>query len=236
MTLVHVQESSRPCLRIALISDNHALRMGLKMTLKVHPFMTIITDDVSAGTNAVDIVVRDNPQVIIIDLELSDADPLTLIRGLRSAAADSHILVLSGLDDAKLTREALAAGAEGVMLTIQPPAVLFAAIESLPGFVPCPMGDRPAQSADNLMGDRPSSKSYEPTRQGLIESLTPREWEIIRLIAKGFKNKEISGRLCIAETTVRHHLTSIYSKLHVSTRQKLLIMAHQRGFLELGAG
>ena len=233
---MHVQESSRPCLRIALISDNHALRMGLRMTLNVHPFMNIITDDVPAGANAVDIVLRDKPQVIIIDLELSNADPLALIRGLRSAAADSHILVLSGLDDAKSTREALAAGAEGVVLTIQPPAVLFAAIESLSGFVPRPMGDRPAQSADSLMGDRPSAKSHEPTRQGLIESLTHREWEIVHLIAKGFKNKEISDRLCIAETTVRHHLTSIYSKLHVSTRQKLLIMAHQRGLLELGAG
>jgi DNA-binding NarL/FixJ family response regulator len=236
MTLMHVQELNRPCLRIALISDNHALRMGLRMTLKVHPFMNIITDDVSAGANAVDIVVRDKPQVIIIDLELSDADPLTLIRGLLSAAADSHILVLSGLVDAKLTREALAAGAEGVVLTIQPPAVLFAAIESLSGFVPRPMGDRPAQSADSLMGDWPSVKSHEPTRQGLIASLTSREWEIIRLIAKGFKNKEVADRLCIAETTVRHHLTSIYSKLHVSTRQQLLIMAHQRGFFDLGAG
>ena len=232
---MHVQESNRPCLRIALISDNHALRMGLRMTLKVHPFMTIITDDVSAGANAVDIVVRDKPQVIIIDLELSDADPLALIRGLRSAAAYSHILVLSGLDDAKLTREALAAGAEGVVLTIQPPAVLFAAIESLRGFAPRPVDHRPAQSAIGLIDDRSSVRSDDRTRAGFKESLTSRELEIVHSLARGFKNKQIADSLNIKEATVRRHFTQIFGKMHVSSRQQLLIAAHQQGLIEFSA-
>jgi DNA-binding NarL/FixJ family response regulator len=135
------------------------------MLLKTHPFASEV-DDILLGANAVEIIAREKPQVIIVDLELADADTSELIRKLRAAAKNSHILVLSGLDDAKLTREALAAGAEGVVLTIQPPAVLFAAIESLCGFAPKPADNRPAQSAMGLIGDRSSVGNDDQTRAG----------------------------------------------------------------------
>jgi DNA-binding NarL/FixJ family response regulator len=142
--------------------------------------------------------------------------------------------VLSALSDETLTREALAAGAEGVVLTIQPPAVLFAAIESLCGSVPRPMDNRPAHAATGLIGNRPSAGSTDLPRQGFIESLTAREREVIQSLAKGFSNMEIADKLCISETTVRHHFTAIFSKLHVSNRQQLLIKAHQQGLVEFG--
>ena len=230
-----IQESSTCSLGIALISNNPVLRMGLHMILKAHPFVSTI-DDISLSSQAVDIIVREKPQVVIIDLELSDTDTSELIRKLRSAAADSHILVLSGLNDETLTRGALSAGAEGVVLTIQPPAVLFAAIESLCGYIPNPMASRSTQFATGLISDSPSARSHDLTRAGFIESLTLREREIIRSLAKGFKNKEIADRLCISETTVRHHFTAIFSKLHVSNRQQLLIAAHQQGLVEFGTG
>jgi DNA-binding NarL/FixJ family response regulator len=135
------------------------------MLLKTHPFASEV-DDILLGANAVEIIARKKPQVIIVDLELADADTSELIRKLRAAAEDSNILVLSGLDDAKLTREALAAGAEGVVLTIQPPAVLFAAIESLCGFAPKPADNRPAQSAMDLIGDRSSVENDDQMRAG----------------------------------------------------------------------
>ena len=235
MTPLPIQESSTRTLRIALISNNPVMRMGLRMTLKEYlSFATII--DVCLGSTAVDIIVREKPQVIIIDLELADADTSELIRKLRAAAADSHILVLSGLNDAQLTREALAAGAEGVVLTIQPPPVLFAAIDALCGFAPRPMNPRPALSATGLISERPSAQHNDLPRKGFIESLTSREREIIQSLAKGFKNKEIADRLCISETTVRHHFTAIFGKLHVSSRQQLLITAHQQGLVEFGTG
>jgi DNA-binding NarL/FixJ family response regulator len=230
-----IQESSTRVLRIALISSNPVMRMGLHMILKTHPFVSEV-DDVSSGTNAVEIVVRGKPQVIIVDLELADADPVALIRELHAAAADSHILVLSRLSDEKLSREALASGAEGVVLNVQPPAVLFAAIESLCGFAPTPMDSRLTQSATGLISDRPSARSNDRPRAGFIESLTPREREIIQSLAKGFKNQEITDKLCNSETTVRHHFTAIFSKLQVSNRQQLLITAHQQGLVKLSAG
>ncbi|NWF72056.1 MAG: response regulator transcription factor [Nitrospirae bacterium] len=203
------------------------------MTLKTHPFASEV-DDVPLGAYAVEFVVRKKPQVIIIDMELAEADTSELIRKLRAAAADSHIVVLSGLDDTKLTREALAAGADGVVLTIQPPAVLFAVIESLCGFAAGSVDTRPAQSTIGLINDRSSAKSDDRTQAGFNESLTSRELEIIHSLAKGFNNKQIAERLFIKEATVRRHLILIFSKMHVSSRQQLLITAHQQGLIEFG--
>ena len=232
MTPAPIKESSTRFLRIALISNNPVMRIGLQMVLKDYPFVAEI-DVVSLGATAVDIVVRRKPQVSIIDLELSDADPLRLIRELRSAAADSHILVLSRLSDEKLSREALASGAEGVVLNVQPPAVLFAAIESLCSFAPKPAVSMSGQPATVLLNGRSLGGSNDVSRKGFIESLTARECDIVHALAKGLKNKEIADKLCISETTVRHHFTQIFSKVNVTSRQQLLIMAHQRGMVEL---
>ncbi len=229
-----IQESNARFLRIALISSNVAIRMGLRMILKSHSFASEV-DDLPLGGTAVEIVARKRPQVIIVDLELADADTSELVRKLRAAAADSNILVLSGLGDAKLTRDAIAAGADGVVLTIQPPAVLFAAIDSLCGFAPSPMDDRPAQSAVGLIHDRSSGKSNARTQTELIGSLTSRELEIVHSLAKGLKNKQIAERLCIKEATVRRHFTEIFSKMQVTSRQQLLIAAHRKALIEFGA-
>jgi len=229
-----IQESSSRALRIVLISNNPVLRRGLHIILKESPFVSEIAE-VAVSSQAVDTVVREKPQVVVVDLRLVDADPSALIRALRAAAADSHILVLSGLHDETLTREALAAGADGVVLTIQPPAVLFAAIDSLRGFAAGSVDNRPAHPPLGLTHDRSSDRNKDRTQAGFIESLTSRELEIVHFLAKGLKNKQIADRLYISETTVRHHFTAIFSKLHVSNRQQLLIAAHQQGLIEFGA-
>jgi len=232
-TQTGIQESSACALSIALVSNNPLLRRGLHMILKESPFVSEIAE-VAVSSQAVEIVVREKPQVVLLDLKLVDADTSALIRALRTAAADSRILVLSGLNDETLTREALAAGAEGVVFTIQPAAVLFAAIESLCGGVPRPMATGPTQSAPSLVSQRPPAGGNDLNRTGFIESLTTREREVLQSLAKGFTNLEIADRLCISETTVRHHFTAIFSKLHVSNRQQLLIAAHRQGLVEFG--
>jgi len=229
------QESSSRFLCVGLITGNYVIRMGLHLILGTDPLISKIVD-IPVGAHARDIVVREKPQVIIVDLDLSDADPSAVIRELRVAFAASRILVLSGLNDSKPTVDALSAGAEGVVLNVQPPAVLIAAIESLSGFAPRPAGNRSAQSADCQIRDMPVAGSRDFAPPGSIDSLTTREREIIVLISKGLRNKSIADRLYVSDTTVRHHLTSIYSKLHVSSRQQLLIVAHKQGLDERAAG
>jgi DNA-binding NarL/FixJ family response regulator len=116
------------------------------------------------------------------------------------------------------------------VLKNQPPTVLIAAIQSL--------GESGKQHDEiKLLGKEPASQSDSakkfPLASEKFNSLTTREREIIRLIAMGLKNKEVASRLHISDITVRHHLTSIFNKLDVSDRQKLLILAHAHGIVDL---
>lgn len=202
--------------------------------LKEFPCAAAITE-VAVSSQAVETVVREKPQLVVVDVKLADADPSELIKALRAAASNPRILVLVGLEDETLTRKALAAGAEGVVFTIQPAAVLCAAlIDSLSRDVPKATALRPAQAHARPISNGPSARSNELKREGFIESLTLREREVLQALAKGLKNVEIADRLCISETTVRHHFTAIFSKLHVSNRQQLLIAAHRQGLVEFG--
>ncbi len=213
-----IQDSSACALRIALISNNHVMRSGFHVILKEFSLVAEITE-VAVSSQAVEIIAREKPQIVVVDLKLADADTPALIRALRTVTANLRILAFSGLDDERLTREALAAGAEGIVFTIQPAVVLLAAIESLCG---------------GLTSYRPSARSNTLNRAGFIESLTSREREVLQSLAKGFTNVQIADHLYISETTVRHHFTAIFSKLHVSNRQQLLIAAHRQGLVEFG--
>jgi DNA-binding NarL/FixJ family response regulator len=110
----------------------------------------------------------------------------------------------------------------------------LAAIDSLCRGVPNSVAPEPSQSAPSLISHEPSARSNDLKRVGFIGSLTSREREVLQSLAKGLTNVEIADRLCISETTVRHHFTAIFSKLHVSNRQQLLITAHRQGLVEFG--
>lgn len=219
-------KARNPSLRVIMISNNHMIRVGSRMILEAHPNISLVRE-LSGGPDAVEVVAEEKPEVILIDLDV--AGVLDLIRKFHVAAKDSHILILAGLNDEELTREALCSGAAGVVLKMQPPAVIFAAIESA-----CSNASKTLVSLLPALGRIVHyAKTNDSELSKAITSLTTREREIIPLIGEGFRNKDIADRLCISETTVRHHLTSIFTKLEVSNRQRLLIVAHQYGLIEL---
>jgi DNA-binding NarL/FixJ family response regulator len=195
-----------------VVSSNYMTRAGLRMILAAHPDILLL-GELIRGSDAVEIVSQEKPDVIVMDLDLPGGDVSALIRKFRAVAKDTHILILCGLSDEQLTREALSSGAAGVVLKIQPAAVIFAAIEGLY-----------CKSPEAI-------SSFEPTKA--FSNVTSREREFIALMGVGLLKKVVAERLFISETTVRHHLTSIFNKLGVSSRQKLLIVAHQSGLAKL---
>ncbi len=207
-------------------------RVGLRTILGAHPNVSLV-GELSGDTNAVEVAGQKKPEVILIDVDLTGVGLLDLIGKLRAAAKDSQILILCGLDNEQLTREALCSGAAGVVLKIQPPGVLIAAIEDLCNDAPKTILSQSIQPVSSLMSNMDSVKKNGSAPPQIVASLTARERGVIALIGEGLRNKDIADRLCISETTVRHHLTSIFNKLEVSTRQKLLIVAHQYGLVEL---
>jgi DNA-binding NarL/FixJ family response regulator len=186
---------------------------------------------VVTARRAVEVAGHEQPRVVLIDLDRSAIDVVRLIRDLQKAAEQSLALILSSLRDGDLTRMALCSGAVGVVLKVQPPAVLIAAIAGLcDGDLQIERQRMPP--APYVLNDQRQVKQSDQER-ARINDLTTREREIIGLIGEGLKNKDIADRLCISEITVRHHLTNIYGKLDVSNRLKLLILAHQHGLVEM---
>jgi DNA-binding NarL/FixJ family response regulator len=166
------------------------------------------------------------PDVFILDLD-TERDAVGTITQLRESAPTSKIVLLCGLEDKDRTCEAFAAGVDGVILKIQPPEVVLAVIEALyaSAKLQTPV-ERAGPGGGNLgIPAKHTGESALPP-PAWPDALTEREREIIRLVEQGLSNKDIAYTLSISDSTVRHHMTSIFDKVGVPNRQKLLIHAH----------
>lgn len=163
---------------------------------------------------------REQPNLIVLDIMLGDEDGLTILPELREVAQNARVLVLTGLLGSESQRRAMLAGAMGVVLKEHAAEVLIKAIIKVhQGEV---WLDRLMMGS--LLDEMTQAPEIDPGEEK-IASLTEREREVIALLAKGLKNKQIGQRLFISETTVTHHLSSIFSKLDVSDRLELVIYA-----------
>ena len=212
-----------PTLTIVIMSNQCLVRLGLQKILEssatipmvVHPHPWRIADQFSPETQ---------PDVIILDLE-TECDVTRTLNQIRESSPTSKIVILCGLEDQDRTHEAFAAGIDGIILKIQPPAVVLAVIEAL--HVPAQPQTYREQDGKVGMGFRPLTVDAATPPKAWPDALTEREREIIRLVGQGLSNKDIAYKLSISDSTVRHHMTSIFDKVGVPNRQKLLIHTHQ---------
>ena len=179
-------------------------------------------------SEALEIAANEQPNMIILDILLGDEDGLSFLPELREVATNSRVLVLTGLRSTESQRRAIIAGAMGVVLKEHAAEVLIKAINKVhQGEV---WLDR------SLMGSVLDAITQAPEvdpETARIDSLTERERQVLALIAEGLKNKQIGERLFISETTVTHHLSSIFSKLEVSDRLELVIYAFSRNLVKV---
>ena len=214
-------------LMIAILSRQWLVCLGLQKMLEgratvqmvVSPYQWRIPDGFPTGTR---------PDVVILDLE-TEQDATGTINQIRKSAPTSKIVLLCGFEDQPRTREAFAAGVDGIILTVQPPTVILAVLEALYA---------PAQPETYVERDRavgldltpPAVKTKSEADAPPLawpDALTEREREIIRLVGQGLSNKDIAYTLSISDSTVRHHMTNIFDKVGVPNRQNLLIHTYQ---------
>jgi DNA-binding NarL/FixJ family response regulator len=219
--------SETSVIRVLIVSDNHLIRAGLRRILDSQPIFCVLADITIEKADTFDIT-TEHPNLVLVELDPRATDALGFIGSLQGFQKESPILVLSDLADYELSRKALALGAAGIVLKMQPPAVLIAAIQEL-----CPHNGHRSTLKNVAMERKPTSSAANTEGARNIKSLTLREREIIRLVGRGMKNKDIAHRLSISDITVRHHLTSIFCKLEIEDRQKLLILAHRSGLADL---
>ena len=218
--------TARP-ITIMIVDDHVVIRSGLRMLIEHDQEMQVVAQ---AGnrTEALERATTSRPDVIILDILLGDDDGLNFLPELCQASPNSRVLVLTGVQNPDAHRRAIRRGAMGIVLKEHAADQLLKAIKKV--------HDGEVWIERSMMGsmiqefNKPALVDPEITK---IESLTDREREVIALIGEGLKNKQVGERLFISETTVTHHLSSVFSKLEVSDRLELIIYAFRHGLAKM---
>ena len=203
--------SERP-ISVMIVDDHVVIRSGLRMLIEHDQQMRVVA---MAGNQAeaLERAASERPDVIVLDLVLGDVDALSFLPELCQASPTSRVLVLTGVQNPDAHRSAIRRGAMGIVLKEHAADQLLKAIEKVnKGEVwieRSMMGSMIQELSKPQMVDPELAK---------IETLTEREREVISLVGEGLKNKQVGERLFISETTVTHHLSSVFSKLEVSDR------------------
>lgn len=221
-----MQTATPSPIKIVIIDDHKIVRGGLRMLIESHQHLSIV-GEAGSRAEAIPVVARELPHVVLLDLDLNGESGLDLIPEITAASSQSHVLILTGVRDDEVHQQCLRLGAKGLVRKEMAAEVLIKAIEKVgAGEI---WFDRSMMS--HVLSDvlnRREAKRIDP-ETAKINSLTEREKQIIPLVCEGLKNKQIAERLFISDTTVRHHLTSIFSKLDISDRLELVIYAYRFG-------
>jgi len=214
--------------RVVIVDDHTMIRTGLRMLIENEAGMSVV-GEASNRAEAVDVVKREKPDIIILDVDLAGESSLDAMPDLHAATSGkAHVLMLTGVRDVEVHARAAQLGARGLVLKEKASEVLIKAIQRVhEGEI---WFDRAMMS--NLLMEMTRRKTEkEDPEAAKIMTLTDRERQIITLIGEGLKNKQIAERLFISETTVRHHLTSVYGKLEITDRLELFIYAYRHGLI-----
>lgn len=215
--------------RILIVDDHLVVRTGLRMLIENQLRMKVV-GMAANRKEALELAASTAPDVILLDLDLGVENGMNFLPDLREQAAAARVLVLTGLKDAQTHRRAVKQGAMGIVLKEEAAEVLIKAIEKVSA------GELwlDRTTMGNLFDEMTRKESKPETgEKARITSLTDRERQIVGLIAEGLKNKQIGERLFISETTVTHHLTSVFSKLGVSDRLELVIYSFTHGLARM---
>lgn len=220
---------SAKTIRVLLIDDHAVVRAGLRMLIESRPEMKIV-GEAGNGADAVKLAAREQPDIILLDLDIGGESGLDVLPKVREAAEHARVLILTGTSDTVMHQRAVGLGALGIVLKEKAADMLLKAITKVHEGEVWLDNSMMSSVLAGFTGGR--EKEIDP-EQAKIATLTPREREIISLIGEGLKNKQIADRLFISETTVRNNLTIIYDKLDVSDRLELVVYAYRYGLVKL---
>ncbi len=215
-------------IRVVIIGDSLIFRNGLRMLIAAQKNLEVAGEvaDLAEALRVLGSVKADVALVCSDELENIDSDAF-----FSEFSNDFATLVLTRANDPKIHRKYVISGINGVITKEQRSVVLFKAIERVHAGDLWFRRDVMKQTIDQLVREKNAGPSANES--DLYASLTQREKEVLASICSGMKNKAIAESLFITETTVRHHLTSIFEKLNVKSRLSLAILAFNGGFAEV---
>jgi len=212
-------------IRVLICDDQDVVREGLRAILKNASEIEVV-GMASDGMEAVEMVAKTQPQVVLMDLKMPGMNGIHATQQICKLYPDVHVLVLTTYDADEWVFDAIRSGAEGYLLKDTPREQLIEAIKGT--------AEGMTYVDPHVAGKifkRVSRQSDAPDTT-IIKDLSPREQDILRLLAQGLNNAEIAGRLYLSEGTVRNYVTSILAKLNVTDRTQAAVMAVRHGFME----
>lgn len=206
--------------RIVVVDDHPLVREALVRTLDEQPDLETVAE-ATDGLEAVELCRRLQPELVLMDVAMPGMDGLEATRQVKEASPRTIVLVLTAMEDPVLLSEALKAGAAGYVLKRATTAEILAAIRKvLAGESPLDQ-EVATRLLMRLVEQEKPEKNGSPKGELLPGSLSPRETEVLRLVAGGYTNQQIARRLLIGVSTVKKHVRSVISKLGVSDRTRL---------------
>jgi len=217
---------------VVIVDDQAVIRAGLRMIVDHEGDMEVI-GEATNGIEAIEVVTASRPDVVLMDIRMAELDGIAATRALNETPEQGPaVLILTTFEDDEYVFESLKAGASGFLLKDAEPETLLGAIRTVANgdslvdpAVTRRLVDRWAQ----LEADQ-SAPRHTPDQL----ALTPRETEVLTLIARGSSNREIADQLFLSEATVKTHVSNLLAKLGVHSRVQAVILAYEYGVVHVG--
>jgi len=216
--------------RVLLVDDDDLMRAGLGAVLSSDESIEVV-GEVGQGRQALPQTRELRPDVVLMDVRMPDVDGITATRAVLETELDTRVMILTTFEDDDYIFGALAAGASGFLLKRTSPEDLIAAIHTVAA------GDALlAPAVTRTVIDRAGRQpTVDASVRNRVERLTPREAEVLELVARGLSNAEIASTLVIEESTVKTHVKHVLGKLGLRDRVQAVIFAYESGLTRPGA-
>ena len=225
-------------IRVLLVDDQQIVRQGLATILRYTPGLDVIAE-AGDGEEAIALAQELRPDVVLMDIKMPRLGGIPATRQICTQLPGTHVIILTTYDTDDLVFEGIKAGAKGYLLKDTTGEKL---VEAIQGVMRGEAQLDPAVASKvlgefrRLAEERAPRRAKAPEDDDLavtIEPLTPREEEVLRLLAEGLSNKEIGARLHLTEGTVKNYVSAIIAKLQANDRTHAVVTALRRGLVEL---
>ncbi|MET0134003.1 MAG: response regulator transcription factor [Kibdelosporangium sp.] len=205
-------------IRLVIVDDHPVVRDGLRGMFTGDPDFDVV-GEAGDGAEAVAVVGATTPDVVLMDLRMPRVDGVSAITKLRESGSTAKVLVLTTYDTDSDVLPAIKAGATGYLLKDTPRAELVRAVRS-------------AARGEAVLSPSVATRLLGQVSAPAMEPLSPRELQVLGLIARGSTNREAAAKLFISEATVKTHLLHVYAKLGVNDRAAAVAVAFERGLFQ----
>ncbi len=220
--------------KVLLVDDQSLIRAGFRMILGAEPDIEVV-GECADGAQAVDSANRLQPDVVLMDIRMPEMDGIEATRRIvggrdGESEAGPRVLILTTFDLDEYVYDALGAGASGFLLKDVPADQLLAGIRTVAEGDALLAPSVTRRLIEEFARSAPGGKAEAPG----LDELTPRELEVLKLIATGRSNAEIANELIVGETTVKTHVARVLMKLGIRDRVQAVVLAYEAGVVTPG--